>query len=253
MSNYFQTLKRLEKDLEDSRRTPVLEAETAAVNEQERIERRPAAISRGNAAPATRPGEPVAAAGKRASYALLLESLTVRGNGSALSSVVLAGASGLEHAVEVASGLAEQGRRRGLAIAEVELVRTGDQMFLKPRGESAGADASCPSGAPVPVTLGVGPLSREAASWLQGLKASHDMIIIAAPPLGGSLASALLARDCDGLVIVVEPEITTEPALRTAVQQARGAGCEVLGLVVNGARDWMPGWMQRLTASTPPR
>ncbi len=74
------------------------------------------------------------------------------------------------------------------------------------------------------------------------------LTIIQAPPLLHSVDAALVARACNGLVLVVEPLHTAREMLRTAVERARTADCRILGLAISGAREWLPRWLRRLFA-----
>jgi len=73
----------------------------------------------------------------------------------------------------------------------------------------------------------------------------HDLMLLQAPPLKNSLDAALLGKECAGLVLVVEPLVTTRRGLRKAVARVRSAGCPILGLVICGGKPWLPRWLRR--------
>ena len=73
-----------------------------------------------------------------------------------------------------------------------------------------------------------------------------DIVLIEAPPLAGSADAALLARVCDGLVLVVEAAVTSRAELRRAVHLAETSGCRVIGLVMRGKYRALPSWLRRL-------
>lgn len=73
----------------------------------------------------------------------------------------------------------------------------------------------------------------------------HDLMLLHAPPLKNSLDAALLGKECNGLVLVVEPLVTTRRGLRNAVARVRSTGCPLLGLVVCGGKQWLPRWLRR--------
>jgi hypothetical protein len=86
--------------------------------------------------------------------------------------------------------------------------------------------------------------------WTEHTGASVDFILVEAPSLDRTADAALLARACDGLVLVVESEVTPRESLRRAVRVAEVSGCRVLGLVVNEARRPLPDWLHRLLSGT---
>jgi hypothetical protein len=93
---------------------------------------------------------------------------------------------------------------------------------------------------------GSGGLSR----WSEHTGGSVDFILVEAPSLDRTADAALLARACDGLVLVVESEVTPRESLRRAVRVAEVSGCRVLGMVMNEARPPLPGWLQRFLSGT---
>jgi ATPases involved in chromosome partitioning len=176
------------------------------------------------------------------SYALLLDNMNALANGKPISTVVFAAASTRENVAQVIGGLAEESRRRKFTLCHVALGQWQGKPVLKTRPAGPGDEAAA-----IPVALRGGPLEEPAVRWFEQARSRHDLIVIEAPPLGLSLDGAMLARHCDGLVLVVEPFITTQVALRAAIQRARST-CNVLGLVVHGARDDMPRWLHQVSS-----
>ena len=78
--------------------------------------------------------------------------------------------------------------------------------------------------------------------------ARHEMVIIEAPPLGISVDAAMIARACDGLVLVVEAQNTPREALRDAIERADTVGCQILGIVMEGRPEYRPPWLRKLAA-----
>jgi Mrp family chromosome partitioning ATPase len=77
-----------------------------------------------------------------------------------------------------------------------------------------------------------------------------DLVVIGGPPLTESIHAALLGRECDGMVMVVQPTLTRRAHVRLAVDRAHRAGCRLLGFVmvdepIQRVRD---GWLARLSA-----
>jgi len=88
--------------------------------------------------------------------------------------------------------------------------------------------------------------------WFEHPGGSVDFILVEAPPLDGAADAALLARACDGLVLVVESAVTPRDSLRRAIRIAEASGCRVLGLVVSEPRHTLPNWLRRLVSGTSP-
>jgi Mrp family chromosome partitioning ATPase len=90
--------------------------------------------------------------------------------------------------------------------------------------------------------------SPELAAWLHEARSSHDVVIIEAPPLGLSVDAAVVARSCDGLILVVEPRVTTSSALVASVERADAVGCRILGIVTQGKNERLPPWLRQIIA-----
>ena len=78
-------------------------------------------------------------------------------------------------------------------------------------------------------------LTAEAgALWIRDLLGAFDYVIIAAPPVSHAAASAaVLGGLVDGVVLVVEANLTRRSVARAAVNQLRASGVRVLGTVLN--------------------
>lgn len=88
--------------------------------------------------------------------------------------------------------------------------------------------------------------SPELVSWLDEARSQHDVVIIEAPPLGLSVDAAVVARACDGLILIVEPRVTTSAALLASVERADAVGCRILGVVTQGKTETLPAWLRQL-------
>ena len=75
--------------------------------------------------------------------------------------------------------------------------------------------------------------SAEFDDALRQLRASFDMIVMDAPPVGTVIDAAEIARRCDGSVLVVENRKTQTRALKAAVQRLSQTGAVILGCVLN--------------------
>jgi len=252
MSNYFRTLNRLEQEGEArtvSRGpvTPLHEVPAPARDVADEPLRQVTNL-------ATYPG---AAHGEHPmAYANLLDSLRAIVHDRAVPAVVIAGASPGGAVPRVVKGLAAQARRTGLRLLVAELGRNAGRPALRPLGEvgiagplgphSTGLDPRDPLDALDPL----GPLDNGSLPgvqrWLDRAGAGHDLVIVEGPPLDGSVEAALLAKACDGLLLVVESGVTPSESLAKSVELAGAAGCRLLGVVMTGARSWLPPWIRRL-------
>jgi len=55
----------------------------------------------------------------------------------------------------------------------------------------------------------------------------------------------VLARSCDGVVIVVEAETTRGPVVQATIETVERFGGRVLGLAFNKRRFYIPRWIYR--------
>lgn len=229
MSNYFRTLNRLEQEgaVRASRpiAAPLQEVPALAGGPPEEPLRRITDLAE-HTGPAL--GE------HPMEYANLLDSLRAIVHDRAVPAVVIAGASAGGAVPKVVRGLAAQARRTGLRLLVAELGKTAGRSSLRPR------DAAAPALDPLDGAL---PGVR---SWLERAAGGHDLVLVEAPPLDGSVEAALLGRTCDGLLLVVENGVTPTESLAKSVELAGAAGCRLLGVVMTGAKPWLSPWIRRL-------
>jgi hypothetical protein len=146
----------------------------------------------------------------------------------------------------VMEGLAAQAEHLGLRVVRGEL--HGACNRSKPARLALTAERPNRCGlnvAPRPAAL-----DAEVQAWL-GQHRDADLVLIEGPPLLDSIDAALVARACDGLILVAERGVTERSAVRDAASRARISGCALLGVVVTGARLSMPGWVRRLLGAHP--
>jgi len=74
--------------------------------------------------------------------------------------------------------------------------------------------------------------SKRISSILSGLKESYEMVIVDAPPLIIS-DSYNLASKVDGVILIMEPGVTSEEQARTIKEQLDRSEAKVLGIVFN--------------------
>jgi hypothetical protein len=175
----------------------------------------------------------------------LFDNLRVLGNGVPLGTVVVAGASDFESTKRIADGLANEVIRNRLTASIAELSRAQSQPTLRMRMTSSPA-AARGSNSVVHVNTRSTGGSPELASWLEGARSQHDVVIIEAPPLGLSVDAAVVARACDGLILVVEPRATTSAAQLASVERSEAVGCRILGIVTQGRSEKLPAWLRQL-------
>lgn len=68
---------------------------------------------------------------------------------------------------------------------------------------------------------------------LEKLKAEYDYIIVDTPSLSSVIDAAIIARNCDGVVLVVPSNTYTKPEILMVKEQLEAAGSNILGVVLN--------------------
>ena len=240
MSEYFRVLKRIENDRG---------GQTAARRDLVEVRRGTRRALTVLEAPGTEPRTAVPVAdmspAAEAAFAVLFDNLRALTRERSTRSFVFAPASPAESVRAVTTGLIAHAERLGLnaALAELTDSKTRSLLRLRPeqRRESGESDD------PPPLDLSVHADLAEVSDWLEVVARESALIVIEGQPLTQAIDSALLARACDGLVIVAETQVTARQALRVAADKARVAGCRTLGVVLYGTNDRMPGWIKRLT------
>jgi len=198
-------------------------------------------------------------------YVTLFDNLRAVTSPGPVRKLVVAGASQGDRVGQVTIGLGTLARRRGLRVLLADVEEGVKQPLLRARNASIqeampgngrrhsaavkAAAQTAPYASPVALDLRGGTVAAEVDEWLGSAVEAHDMVIVEAPALGVSVDGALLARGCDGLIIVVDSATTTKDSLRIAVERAQASGCRVLGLVMTGTRRVMPDWMTRMSGS----
>jgi hypothetical protein len=261
MSNYFRSLKRLDAENAKERAQPAAPAimrvetpEAAPID----VTPPPMRVTLPPPPPPqpTPPPQTISGPGRSTvqderlvgGYAALFDNLRVLGNGVPLGAIVLAGASDGESCRRVADGLANEVIRNRLTAAIAELSRAQTRPTLRMRMTSSNASANEPGAASAKVQLDLrsGSLPNDLVAWLGEARARHDVVIVEAPPLGLSGAAAVVARACDGLVLVVEPRATASAALLASVERAEAVGCRILGIVTQGENEKLPKWLRQI-------
>ena len=154
--------------------------------------------------------------------------------------------------LELAMSMAELGKRVLLVDADLrrstlkskvanrEAVRLGLSHYLS--GLANLDESLCVTDEPVMYMLLAGPVPPNPAELLAGRRLDalldwgrkqFDYILVDTAPLGTVSDAALLARKCDGAVVVIEAAKIPYRAVQGVVQQLRDANCPVLGAVLS--------------------
>ena len=75
--------------------------------------------------------------------------------------------------------------------------------------------------------------SPDFGQMMEELSQKFDYVIVDAPPVGVVIDAAVVAKNCDGAVFVVEYGKRSKREVVDAVQQLEQSGCPVLGCVIN--------------------
>lgn len=71
------------------------------------------------------------------------------------------------------------------------------------------------------------------AQMLRKVREQYDYVLVDTPPLGSVSDSMIIARWCDGSILVIESEAVSYKAAQRAKQQLQQTGCKILGAVLN--------------------
>ena len=74
---------------------------------------------------------------------------------------------------------------------------------------------------------------RRFQSFLESTKKVYDYVIIDAPPLGSVIDSAVIAKNCDGAVLVISANTISYKFARVTKEQLEKSDCPILGVVLN--------------------
>lgn len=195
-------------------------------------------------------------------YAKLHERLMVSANGRPLRTLVFAGCDGGEGCTGVTRQFAEALASSGLNMLLVDAdlrnseVRRSlsaggpDLATLVKEGRCAPGTA-CGNGqlTVIPSLASYPDKERffrapEFASWIEAQRQAYDYVLLDVPPLLRHAEGALVSRLCDGVVIVVEADVTTREMLVRAREQLERVDANVIGVVLNRARVDVPGFLR---------
>ena len=68
---------------------------------------------------------------------------------------------------------------------------------------------------------------------LKEVKEAYEYIIIDSPSLGEVADGMMIGKLCDGVLLVLEPEIVEEKKIRAVKEELERSGCNILGVAIN--------------------
>ena len=77
--------------------------------------------------------------------------------------------------------------------------------------------------------------SKRMATLLQTLSTAYEYIVVDLPPIGAVIDAVSVARELDGMLVVIRENTCPRGLLTDCMQQLEFAGVQVFGFVVNGA------------------
>ena len=71
------------------------------------------------------------------------------------------------------------------------------------------------------------------ASLVHTMRGKYDYVLVDTPPVGSLTDAAVVARQCDGAILVVESDLVSRRVALKVKQQLEMSGCHILGAVLN--------------------
>lgn len=68
---------------------------------------------------------------------------------------------------------------------------------------------------------------------LHSLREKYDYVLLDTPPIGSLIDAAIVAKQCDGAILVIESETVSRRMALKAKEQLEMSGCRMLGAVLN--------------------
>lgn len=194
---------------------------------------------------------------QQVAHASLLESLRALDSQLSVPTVVIASVNQADAARPTIAGLIIQSHLRGLRLALGKLVPGQGFRALRRRvprtvpGEETRVAVTDSANDDMAIELVGAPAIDDLHNWYERASKGCDLLLIEAPPMLKSVDAALLARGCDGLVLVVESLQTRQEDLEVAVEKATAAGSRPIGLVIDHHREWLPRFIRKLLPAYP--
>jgi hypothetical protein len=93
--------------------------------------------------------------------------------------------------------------------------------------------------------LDLAPVLRRIPEFMERLRLTFDLVIIAAPPASEAPMGVLLAPYVDGNILVLESGTTRAPVAAELRDSLRASGGTVVGAVLTHCRSFGPRWLRR--------
>lgn len=71
------------------------------------------------------------------------------------------------------------------------------------------------------------------ASLIHSMREKYDYVLADTPPVGSLTDAAVVARQCDGAIMVIESDLVSHRIAAKAKEQLEMSGCHILGAVLN--------------------
>lgn len=71
------------------------------------------------------------------------------------------------------------------------------------------------------------------ASLLHETRGLYDYVLVDTPPIGSLIDAAVVAKQCDGAILVIESELVSRKMAVKTKEQIEMSGCKMLGAVLN--------------------
>ena len=98
----------------------------------------------------------------------------------------------------------------------------------------------------VPKELGyAGRNTPDLATWIASLERKFDIVVIDSPPPSGKEGPLTRLSSVDGILLVVEAERTRRKNLSMVVRMIEEAGGNIMGIVFNKRRSWIPAFVYK--------
>lgn len=132
--------------------------------------------------------------------------------------------------------------RKSVMVSRLQIqgVEQGLSHFLS--GQCSLADIVIETNVPKMHVMLAGPLvpnptellsTKRFRSMIESLRKVYEYIIIDSPPLGMVIDAAIIAKNCDGAIMVVESAKTKYRLAQNVKEKLENAGCTVMGVVLN--------------------
>lgn len=71
------------------------------------------------------------------------------------------------------------------------------------------------------------------AELIHSMREKYDYVLVDTPPIGSMIDAAVIAKQCDGAILVIESDLVSRKMAVKAKEQLAISGCKLLGAVLN--------------------